>query len=104
ALDCREDDYSWCATNARRELIPTIHFEREIREGIEDYRYMLTLAELLRARPNHRAAAAAARLLQERLAAFQLGDRDHEAKWPVRDYREYRLKLALAIEALSKRD
>jgi hypothetical protein len=38
ALDCREDDYSWCATNARMDLIPTLHFE----EGLDDYRYLLT--------------------------------------------------------------
>src|SRR5579871_715805 len=53
ALDCREDDYAWCATNAKRELIPSIHFERDIREGIDDYRYMLTLSRLIRAKPNH---------------------------------------------------
>jgi hypothetical protein len=42
ALDCREDDYAWCVTNAQMELIPSIHFDREIRAGIDDYRYMLT--------------------------------------------------------------
>ena len=52
-----------CVTNARRELIPTIHFERDIREGIDDYRYMLTLSRLLREKPNHPEAAAARRLL-----------------------------------------
>ena len=37
-----------CVTNAKRELIPRIHFERDIREGIDDYRYMLTLSRLLK--------------------------------------------------------
>jgi len=102
ALDCREDDYAWVANNERRELIPTIHFERDIREGIDDYRYMLTLARLLRQKPNHLAAAAARKLLADKLASFKLGEREHDAKWPVAEYREFRLKLAVAIEALSK--
>jgi len=102
ALDCREDDYAWCNTNAQMELIPSIHFEREVREGFDDYRYMLTLSRVLQERPNHPAAAAARQLLDEKLAAFQLDERDHDAKWPVAEYREYRLKLAEAIEALSQ--
>ncbi len=102
ALDCREDDYAWVATNARRELIPSIHFERDIREGIDDYRYMLTLSCLIRARPNHSGAKEANRLLSEKLAAFRLGERDHDAKWPTTEYAAYRLKLAAAIEALSQ--
>jgi hypothetical protein len=101
ALDCREDDYAWCVTDADMGLIPTIHFEREIREGIDDYRYMLTLARLLREKPNHPAAEAGRRLIDEKLGAFELGDRDHNAKWPVEEFREYRLALAEAIERLS---
>jgi len=88
-------------TNARRELIPTIHFERDIREGIDDYRYMLTLSHRLAERPNHAAAPSARRLLDEKLSAFKLGDREHEAKWPVAEYRQYRLKIAEAIEAIA---
>ncbi|MDQ3813434.1 MAG: hypothetical protein M3347_05730 [Armatimonadota bacterium] len=102
ALDSREDDYAWCSTNAQMELIPTIHFEREIREGIDDYRYMLTLSRLLRQKPNHAAAAAARKLLDDKLVAFQLGERNHNAKWPVEEFRAYRLKLAEAIEWLAK--
>jgi hypothetical protein len=102
ALDCREDDYAWVATNARRELIPAIHFERDIRAGIDDYRYMLTLTRLIRERPNHSAAAGARRLMDEKMASFKLGDREHDAKWPISEYREYRLKLAQAIEAISQ--
>ncbi|MBI3920065.1 MAG: hypothetical protein HY318_01510, partial [Armatimonadetes bacterium] len=101
ALDCREDDYSWCVTNANSELIPTLHFEREVREGIDDYRYMLTLSRLLREKPNHPAAPAAKKLIDEKLASFQLGERDHNAKGPVEEYRTYRLQLAEAIEKLS---
>lgn len=102
ALDCREDDYAWCSTNATMDLIPTIHFEREIREGIDDYRYMLTLARLLQQKPNHPAAAAARKLLDDKLASFHLGEREHNAKWPGAEYRTYRLQLAQAIEQLSQ--
>lgn len=102
ALDCREDDYCWCNTNAKGELIPSIHFERDIREGIDDYRYLLTLDRLARRKPNHPAAASARKLIADRLAAFRLGDRDHEAKWPLSDYRSFRLQLAQAIERLSQ--
>ncbi len=102
ALDCREDDYAWVVTNAQRELIPTLHFEREIREGIDDYRYMLTLTRLLHEKPDHPAAAAARQLLEEKLASFKLGERDHDTKWPASEYRDFRLKLAEAIERLSR--
>ncbi len=102
ALDCREDDYAWVVTNAKRELIPTLHFERDIREGLYDYRTMQTLARLLRTKPNHPAAASARRLLDDKLAAFQLGERDHDARWPSTEYRAYRLKLAEAIEQMEK--
>lgn len=102
ALDSREDDYAWCSVNANRELIPTIHFERDIREGVDDYRYMLTLSRLLQAKPNHPAAANARKLLDDKLNSFQLGERNHNAKWPVEEFSTYRLKLAEAVEQLSK--
>ncbi|MCC6444578.1 MAG: hypothetical protein IT210_14120 [Armatimonadetes bacterium] len=102
ALDCREDDYAWCVTNARMEMIPSIHFERDIRAGIQDYRYMLTLSRLLAKRPNHPAASAARKLLKDKLASFKLGERDHDAKWPMKEYHIYRLSLAQAIEKLSR--
>ncbi len=101
ALDCREDDYAWVATNARRELIPAIHFERDIRGGIDDYRAMLTLSRLLRAHPNHPKAEAARRLLDTKLASFHLGDRDHDAKWPKSEYQTYRRQVLEAIEQLT---
>jgi len=101
ALDCREDDYAWCVANANMDLIPTIHFEREVREGIDDYRYMLTLSRLLKEKPDRPAAAEARRLIDDRLASFRLGERDHNAKWPAAEFRTYRLALAEAIEALS---
>jgi hypothetical protein len=102
ALDCREDDYAWCVTNADMDLIPSIHFERDIREGIDDYRYMLTLARLVKGKPGHPAADAGRRLLTDKLSAFRLGERDHDAKWPTEEFRAYRLALAEAIERLAQ--
>jgi len=95
ALDCREDDYAWCNSSPQGELIPSIHFER-LREGLDDYRYMLTLQRLAEAKEDSAALAP----IQDRLAAFQLGQRDHDALFPKSDWREYRLKLAEAIERL----
>ena len=45
ALDCREDDYAWCNSSPDGQLIPSIHFER-LREGLDDYRRLLTAARL----------------------------------------------------------
>jgi hypothetical protein len=63
---------------------------------------MLTLSRLLRQKPNHLSAPAARKLLDDKLNAFKLGEREHNAKWPVEEFRSYRLKLAEAIEQLSK--
>lgn len=101
ALDCREDDYAWCATNAHGDLIPAIHFERDIRAGIDDYRAMLTLSRLIKEKPNNPEAAVARKLLDDKLASFKLGEREHDVKWPPSEYRDYRLKLDEAIEKLS---
>ena len=84
------------------DLIPAINFEREIREGIDDYRYMETLDRLLREKPGHPAAAAGRKLLADKLASFKLGERDHNAKWPSAEFGSYRLALAEAIETLSQ--
>ena len=45
ALDCREDDYAWCNASPDGRLIPSVEFER-LREGIDDYRRLITLARL----------------------------------------------------------
>ncbi|MCR4414096.1 MAG: hypothetical protein NUV77_16900 [Thermoguttaceae bacterium] len=92
ALDCREDDYAWCNTNPEGELIPSIHFEREMREGLDDYRHVLTLARLAKEKND----AQAQTLLRKRLGSFQLGQRDHDALWPVSDWRAFRRQVAEA--------
>jgi hypothetical protein len=96
ALDCREDDYAWCNTNPQGELVPSVHFERDIREGVDDYRYILTLARL--AAEKHDSAAQS--LIQPRLDSFHLGQREHNELLPPSDWREFRLKAAAEIERL----
>jgi hypothetical protein len=95
ALDCREDDYAWCNSSPQGELIPSVHFER-LREGLDDYRYTLTLQRLAEARDDSAALA----LIRDRLAAFRLGQRDHDALFPISDWQEYRSRLAEHIERL----
>ncbi len=99
ALDSREDDYSWVSTNARGDLISTIKLERDMREGIDDYRYIETLARLLKEKPNHAGAQAARKLLDDEMASFQLGERS--PKGPMSDFSAFRFKVAQAIEQMS---
>ena len=96
ALDCREDDYAWCNSNPAGELVPSVHFER-LREGLDDYRRMLTLARLAQERKGTAAAGNAERLLSDILGPFRLGDR---ALKGVSSFRELRAKLDTAIETL----
>jgi hypothetical protein len=98
ALDCREDDYAWCNANPQGTLIPSVEFERDMRGGLTDYRYMLTLTRL--ARQQHDAAGEA--LIQKRLAAFKLGQREHDELFPLSDWSDFRQQMAEAIARLRK--
>ena len=86
ALDCREDDYAWCNANADGELISSVDFERQKLAGVNDYRTMLTLADL--AGKKHDAAGNT--LISTRLAAFKLGQTKHDALFPETDWRDFR--------------
>jgi hypothetical protein len=99
ALDCREDDYAWCSGSPSGELIPQINFEH-LREGIDDYRHLITLARLAKEKAGTAAAEAATKLISERMAAFKLNQRDPGAIFEKMDWKEYRGKVADAIEAL----
>ncbi|MCX6903164.1 MAG: hypothetical protein NTW03_06725, partial [Verrucomicrobia bacterium] len=99
ALDCREDDYAWCNASPDGQLIPSIHFE-QLRAGLGDYRRLLTLARLAKERAGSPAAQAGTELIERRLAAFKLGQRDHDALFGVGDWTEFRHQLDDAIEAL----
>jgi len=96
ALDCREDDYAWCNSSPDGQLIPSLTFERDMREGLDDYRHMLTLARLADEKKDARAQA----IVQQRLDAFRLGQRNHDALFPASDWKDYRRQMAEAIERL----
>ena len=96
ALDCREDDYAWCSAGPDGQMIPTVHFE-QLREGLDDYRRLLTLARLVRENTGTTAAQAGAQVLSEILGAFKLGDRELKG---AASFEELRRRLDAAIEGL----
>jgi hypothetical protein len=96
ALDCREDDYAWCNCSPEGELIPAVQFER-LREGLDDYRRLVTLARLAKERAGSEAAREAEKLLAEVLAGFELGDREPKG---IGSFAALRDRLDTAIEKL----
>jgi hypothetical protein len=96
ALDCREDDYAWCNSSPEGELIPAVHFE-QLREGLGDYRRLLTLARLARERGDTPEARQAEKTIAEILGKFELGDREPKSE---ATYSEIRGRLDEAIEKL----
>ena len=101
ALDCREDDFAWCNASPDGRLIPSVEFER-LREGLDDYRRLITLDRLAKEHPDTPAARAARELIETRMKAFHLGQRDHDALFPLSDWSEFRRKVDAAIEAFHK--
>ena len=105
ALDCREDDYSWANANAKGELVPSIHFER-IREGIDDYRYLLALEKLIKENPNHQATPKAKELIAKIVAMTPGKDRGKngisEMSTKQKKMQSLRSKIAKIIKAYNK--
>jgi hypothetical protein len=101
ALDCREDDYAWCNVSPDGVLIPSVEFER-LREGLDDYRRLITLARLSAERSDVPAAQAGRQLISKRMAAFKLGDRDHPAHFGPDDWSTFRRTTDDLIEKLRK--
>jgi len=99
ALDCREDDYAWCNASPDGDLVEAVRFER-LREGLDDYRRMLTLARLAGQNARAPAAKAAKTLIAETLATFKLSQRNHDALFGPGHWGALRRKLSDAIEAL----
>jgi len=93
-LDCRENDYCWCNVSPDDELVSTIFFLR-LRMGLNDYRGLLTLSNLIKKNPGVVQAATAQKLIDDRLATIKVGSfkgfDDDEA---------FRLKVEEAIESL----
>jgi hypothetical protein len=96
ALDCREDDYAWCNSSPEGELIPAVHFER-LREGLDDYRRLLTLARLAKEQAGTPAATEGEKLIAEVLGTFELGE---SAQPAAASYAWLRGRLDAAIEKL----
>jgi hypothetical protein len=101
ALDCREDDYAWCNSSPDGQLIPAIHFEH-LREGLDDYRRLRTAARLAKNRAGTPAALAAERLIANRMKAFKLGQRNHDALFGPEDWATFRSQIDDVIEALRR--
>jgi hypothetical protein len=101
ALDCREDDFAWCNSSPDGRLIPSVEFER-IREGLDDYRRLITLDALAARQSAAPAAQAARRLITDRMAAFKLGQREHDELFPLEDWSRFRRQVDDVIEALRK--
>ena len=101
ALDCREDDYAWCNGSPDGQLIAAVEFER-LREGLDDYRRLLTLARLVAQNTGEPASRTAEKLIRDRLGAFELGQRDHDVLFGFGDWAESRRRVNGAIEALRK--
>lgn len=99
ALDCREDDFAWANTNADKQLVPSVEFMR-IAAGLTDYRYMLTLERLAKAKAGTPAGAQGNALIDNRMAAFHLGLLDHDQLFGAADWATYHNRLADAIERL----
>ena len=99
ALDCREDDFAWCNSTPDGRLVPSLEFER-IREGLGDYRRLITLKRLAGEKEGTPAAKAAETLIATRMGTFKLGQRDHDVLFGYADWSLFRAKVNEAIEAL----
>jgi len=72
-LDAREDDLCMLYTTSSGELVPVVRFER-IREGIDDYRYILTLRRLMEENPGTMPAEYAELFLSALMDQITFGD------------------------------
>ena len=101
ALDSREDDYAWANATPDGQLVPSVEFLR-ISAGLNDYRYLLTLARLAKEKPGTPAARAAEALIARRMAAFHIGDRKRDRAFGVDDWKTFRQQVGDAIEAFQQ--
>jgi hypothetical protein len=95
-LDCREDDYAWCNSGPNGELVPAVQFER-LREGLDDYRRLITLERLAREKVDTPAGKRGSQLIADMMGTFQLGDREPRS---AKSYADLRARLDAAIESL----
>ncbi|MGO9009710.1 MAG: hypothetical protein ACLQPN_06365 [Bryobacteraceae bacterium] len=67
---------------------------------LDDYRYLLTLARLAKAKEGTPSAKQAEALIRNRMVAFHLGQFDPDPRFGVDGWAAYRRQLADAIETL----
>ena len=91
ALDCREDDYAWANATPEGELMMSVEFEREMREGLDDYRYLLTLWGLATAKNDTKGLD----IIKQQMGNFKLGDVSTTIDWQA-----FRNNIAENIERL----
>ncbi len=99
ALDSRDEDSAWANSTPDRQLVPSIEFVR-ISAGLDDYRELLTLARLVKSKAGTPASRTAQGLIEGRMAAFKLRDKDHDALFGIDDWTKFRKQVSDAIEAL----
>jgi len=103
-LDGRESDY--CASYPSLEgPINSVWFER-IREGIDDYKYILTLSNFIQEakQSNNQEIMLKAKYSEEVIAGIlsQISVEINDNQWPVNKYNEERKKIAEQIVILKK--
>jgi len=94
ALDCREDDYAWASATPQGTLITSLEFEREMREGIDDYRHLLTLDRLAWKYKDKKAK----QLITKVLSAFELGQTNMAKEMTAKKWTAFRHEIAVEID------
>lgn len=94
-LDCRESDTCWVNATPEGKLMSTPLFERA-REGITDYRCLITLDRLAREKSDTPAGKAGRDLINKRMDSFKLGFRDG-----FKDDDAFRVKVMEAIDNIN---
>ncbi len=90
-LDCREDDFAWANSSPDGDLVTSVFFEREMHEGLDDYRYLRTLSILAETKNDHDAQ----RLVDDYMSRFTIGDTNEDF-----DFTKFRREVAATIDKL----
>ncbi len=99
-LDCREDDYAWAQSTPEGVLMPSVRFERELREGIEDYRMLLTVDRLAREKKD----VEAKKLIDSIVDSFELDASSRKLHYKKAKWDQLRSALTATINRLRSDD
>jgi hypothetical protein len=83
-------------------LIPSLLFERHIREGTDDYRYLQTLSRLAKEKSGVPAAKEAEMLIKTKLSTFKIGWSGQQTMSNLEDFKSFRRRIAESIEKLNR--